>query len=104
MNGAPAKPISAVSPKPSATRPARMRRTVSITGCGLLDQPRGIQRGDARRIAQPRQDRPLAFLEFQAVTQRPGQDQDVAEQDRRIEAVAADRLQRDLGGQVRRGA
>ena len=66
--------------------------------------PGGVQRRDTGLIAQHGENRPLAFPEFQAVPERPGQHQDVAEQDGGVEAVAADRLQRHLGREVGGGA
>ena len=69
-----------------------------------IGDPRRVQRGDAGGVPQTGKNRALAFLEFQAVPERPGQHQDVAEQDSGVEAIAADRLERDLGREIGRGA
>ena len=47
-------------------------------------------------------DRPLSFAIVEFLTESPRHDQDVAEQNGRVQAEPADRLQRDLGG-PRRG-
>ena len=101
MKGAPAKPISVVSAKPSRCQAGADQAHRLHDRRHAFGDLSGVQRGDAGLIAQFGENRALAFLEFQAVPERPGQHEDVAEQDRGVEAVAADRLQRDLGGQVR---
>ena len=53
-----------------------------------------------RRI-QRIEPRPFAGLEAHAAAERVGDHQDVGEDDRGIEAEPADRLQRDLGGELR---
>jgi len=49
--------------------------------------------------AHGRQDRALALAEGDGATERVGDDQDVGEQDRRIEAIAPQRLQRHFRGE-----
>src|ERR1019366_2455141 len=100
-----------------ASETDQRRRFESLTrqaGADLADSlhhGRGVSR-DTRRIEQTERgfiaDRwqywPLALLEGETLPQSPGQNQDVAEQDRGIEGITADRLQRDLGCQIWRRA
>ena len=69
---------------------ARRRRSTSA-----IDVGRGLQMDRAWSFA---------FDEAHRLAERVGHDEDVGEQDRGVEAVAADRLQRHLGGQRRRVA
>src|SRR5216683_3050595 len=48
--------------------------------------------------------RPFAYLEAHRAAERVGNDENVGEDDRGIEIETADRLQRDLGGELRREA
>ena len=72
------------------------REHASVLGGGERVQLGGIvERFEAR---------PFAGLECHVAAERMRHHQDVGEQDRGIEAEAADRLQRDLGGELRREA
>ncbi len=73
---------------------ARRRPTVSSIGAVTAGDAGGSA-GQPGSVTDRRQHRALAVREVQLLAQRPGQDQDVAEQDGRIEAEAPDRLQRD---------
>ena len=57
-----------------------------------IRNPARIKRGETGFITQRRQHRSLAFTVFQPMPQRPRKQQDVAEQDRRIEGEATNRL------------
>ena len=59
------------------------------------------ERCDLGRIIQRLEPRTLADLEAHGAAERIGDHQNVGEDDRRIEAEPADRLQRHLGGQFR---
>jgi len=72
--------------------------------CDRLGQPSRIEPVDRGRARQWRKDRPLPLLERERIPERPGQNQDVAEQDRRIETEAPDRLKRHLRREIRRRA
>ncbi len=77
---------------------------------GLVDrrqgrvQPLAAQAVDITAAFQRFQARADALLEPDLLAQGVGHHQDVGEQDRRIEAVAPDRLQGDLDGHIRREA
>jgi hypothetical protein len=70
----------------------------------VLGEPFAGELAELRRIGQRLELRPFAFLEPDLLPQRIRHHQDVGEDDRRIELVAADRLQRDLDGFFRRVA
>ena len=100
MNGLPAKPIS-------GTRPASAR-LISRDGVEHVAQLRhvgDVERADRRVVrCRAREARALAFGERQAETHRVGNGEDVGEQDRGVERIARERLQRDLGRERRRCA
>ena len=62
------------------------------------------QRGEIGGGLDRLEARPFALLEADALAERVGDDENVGEQDRRVEAETADRLQRRLGRQRRRVA
>ena len=62
------------------------------------------QRLDLLRRIQRIEPRAFADLEPDRAAERVGNDQNVGEDDRGVEIEAADRLQRDLGGEFRREA
>ena len=97
MNGAPAKPISGSV----SGRPARVLRTVSMTKLERLDGFEFQQAidvgGRADRIVQHR---PLAGRELQVDAHRFEDQQQVGEDDGRIDAEPLDRGEHDLGGEV----
>ena len=72
------------------------REHASILGRGQRIQLHGI--------IQRLEPRAFAGLEPHAAAERMRHHQDVGEQDRGVEAEAADRLQRDFGGELRREA
>jgi hypothetical protein len=74
----------------------KLAATVGSSTTGQL-RDRGFV---AQRV---REARPLALGEAQPQAHRIGHGQDVGEQDRRVERIAIDRLQRDLGGEGRVG-
>ncbi len=94
MNGAPAKPISGTSPS-SATSCAPPRRRAQPLGL------KGFHPGDicggADRVLD---DRPDVGHDVQVDARCPQRHDDVGEQDGRVDAVPAHRLQRDLGDQL----
>ena len=70
----------------------------------MLALPVHAEPVEVARLAHGREPRPLALDEGDLGTQRVGHHEDVREQDRGIEAEAADRLQGDLDREVRRVA
>ncbi len=66
----------------------------------LVDRVGRFQPGEIRRSRHGGKPRPLAFDEAQIRAEGLGHQQDVGEEDRRVEVVAADRLQRHLGGEI----
>ena len=62
-------------------------------------EPSGGQAGDTGGVGHRLQLRPFALDIVQRPAQRMRHHQDVGEQDRRVQPVAADRLQRHFGGQ-----
>ena len=74
---------------------------------GLVDRRKhrvigvGRKRVQLRRIVQRLETRPFASLEGDRAAERVRHDQNVGEQDRGIEAEAADRLERDFRRQAR---
>jgi hypothetical protein len=65
----------------------------------LVDVVLALERRHPLGPGDRRQPRPLAGDEPQVGPQRVGDQQDVGEENRGVEPVAADRLQRDFGGQ-----
>ena len=78
--------------------------TVSKTRPNLGRVALAFKRARSAALRIGLEPRPLALDELHLLPQRIGHHQDVGEQDRRIEAVAPDRLQRHLGRQLRRVA
>ena len=78
--------------------PPRARRLVDRPQ--HLVQPAGGQAGDAGGVGHRLQLRALALDIVQRLAQRMRHHPDVREQDGRVQPVAADRLQRHLGGQL----
>ena len=79
-----------------------LRQRVLDPADGLVDRRKhrvigvGRKRVQLRRIVQRLQPRPFASLERHRAAERVRHDQNIGEQDRGIEAEAADRLQRDF--------
>src|SRR5882672_9198078 len=63
-----------------------------------------FQRRDLVRRIHGIEPRAFAYLEAHRAAERVGNDENVGEDDRGIEIETADRLQRDLGGELRREA
>ena len=101
MNGAPAKPIS-------GTRPPSSRLICRIASSTCASASRGSKRRtrvDVRLAAQRVLDRrPFAVDEVEADAHRLERQQQVGEENRRVHLDAADRLQRDFGGEIGRAA
>src|SRR5439155_1493284 len=71
----------------------------------LSNSCRARERAHGRRVPErPGDPRPFTRGERQAQSQRLERQQDVGEQDGGVDGEAADRLKRDLGGEVRRVA
>src|SRR5690606_3714975 len=70
----------------------------------LVDRLHRLQRGQPFGRGERGQPRPLAGDEPEIGAKGLRQEENVGEEDRGIEAVAADRLERDLGGKIRRVA
>ena len=97
--------------RPRAAGKADQRHPAAQLGADLRDriehvlqgtQIRHLQRHHLFFIAQRTLElRPLAFDKIQAQTHRIGHRQDVGKQDRRIQRVTVERLQRDFGGVIR---
>ncbi len=100
MKGAPAKPMSATSlPASSCAHQADRVGDVRRVGRGL----EGPQAGEVGRAAERLgHDRPPARLDVDAEADGVDRHHDVGEENGGVDAVAADRLQRQLGGQRRR--
>ena len=95
VNGAPANPISGVLPS-SPTRPC----TASVmngTCSGVEVRDRLDVRERAHRVGH---DRPDPGLDVEVDADRLERQHDVGEEDRRVDAVAAHRLHRDLHDQL----
>ena len=97
--------------RPAKTDQRRLpRQVLAQPRNGLVDAGEffaGRCRIEPRQLGRRRdriEARALAFDEAHALAQRVGNDEDVGKQDRRVKAVAADRLQRHLGGECRRVA
>ena len=99
MNGAPAKPISGVAPSSRDQHPHRLGDGSDVVG---LQRPEPVEVGRGPdRLGDHRPD-PGHDVEVDA--DRLERHDDVAEQDRRVHAVPAHRLQGDLGDELRRPA
>ena len=96
MNGAPAKPMSGVAP----SSPTRLR-TASATGSTADESRTGSSLDIGRGPDRAGDDRPDAGLDVEVHSRGLDRKDDVAEQDRGIDAVAANRLHRELGDEVR---
>ena len=70
----------------------------------FVDRVRGFQRRNAAHIGDRGQARPFAGGKPQIRAQRLRHEQNVGKQDRRVKTVAANRLQGNFGGQIRRVA
>ena len=97
VNGAPAKPISGTRPSSSRLhladrlqhvrqRLARLERAQPIDVVGTADRALDL--------------RPFALDEVEGQAHRLERQQQIGEEDRGVDVDAADRLQRDLGGEV----
>ncbi len=84
--------------------PCGSRRIAAIDRRQMLGQPRARELAELGGIGQCLELRAFAFLEPDFLAERVGNHEDVGEDDRRIEAEATDRLQRDLDGLFRRVA
>ena len=91
------------------SRSAWFPSAVRATGCARSHRSAPACRGSRPPVSarstsamrgDGRQARAFAGFEPQVGAQRLRQQQDVGKQDRRVKAVAADRLQRDFGGKV----
>ena len=95
MNGAPAKPMSGVAPSSSTSRADRFGGVRHVAG---LERP---DRRDGGPVAyRLGDDRPGAGDDVEVDPHRRERNDDVAEEDRRVDPEPAYRLQRDLHGQV----
>ena len=91
--------------RPRAAREAEQSRFGGQARFHFLHSPidrlqprrRALQRGQRGIDQRRRKPRPFARLEAQVLAERVRHDQDVGEQDRAVEAEAADRLEGDLG-------
>ena len=101
VNGAPAKPIS-------GTRPASSRLICRIASSTCASASRGSNRRtrvDVGLAAQRVLDRrTFAVDEVEADAHRLERQQQIGEQNRGVHLDAADRLQRDFGGEIGRAA
>ena len=95
MNGAPAKPISGVGPSSSTSAPTARRHVVDVVGLERSQLLEVALRADRRR-----DHRSDSRLDVEVDPDRLEGHHDVAEQDRRVHAVPANRLHRDLGDEV----
>ena len=99
MNGAPAKPMSGVAPSSRGQLPDRLGDEPDV---GDLERPELVE---VCRVADgPGDDRADPGLDVEVDADRRQRHDDVAEQDRRVHAIAAHRLHRDLGDQLGRPA
>ena len=99
MNGAPAKPISGTL-QLAAQQADRLEHVGE-----LLARLEASQRGDVGRRRDRRLDhRALALVEVEGNPERRERHQQVGEEDGGVEGEGADRLQRDLDGQLWRPA
>ena len=96
MNGAPANPMSGVAPSACGDAADRLGDVRDLVR-GQLGQPVQVGAGPDRL----RDDRAGARDDVDVDPDRGERDHDVAEEDRGVDAVAADRLERDLGDEVR---
>ena len=95
VNGAPANPISGVPPS-SATSP----RTASVMNGTCSGVRSGIASTSAEGAHRRGDHRPDAGLDVEVDADGLERQHDVGEEDRRVHAVPADRLQRDLDDQL----
>ena len=94
VNGAPAKPISGVPPSSPTSEPHRLGDERDVAGLEVGDRL-DVGQGPHRRG----DDRADAGHDVEVDADRLERQHDVGEEDGRVDAVAADRLERDLGDQ-----